>query len=61
MKNNLDYCDNRPLINFKSLQMKRGTVPRVSRWTKFTTVILEIAALIGAIQAIVDFINYILH
>ena len=60
MKNNLDCCDNRPLSNFKSLQMKRGSKPKVSRWTKITTVVLEIAAFVGAIKAIVEFINLVL-
>lgn len=59
MKNNLDYCDNRPRSNFKSPQMKRGYKPKKSLWTKFSTLLIEIAALIGAIDAIVEFVKLI--
>ncbi len=58
MKNKLDYCEIDPYFKFR--RMKKSSKPKLSLWTKITTVVLEIAALIGAIQAIVEFINLVL-
>nr|WP_315223420.1 hypothetical protein [uncultured Flavobacterium sp.] len=51
MKNKKDYCE----IDHVE---KKSTLK--SLWTKLTTIVFEIAALIGAIDAIVELINYIL-
>lgn len=58
MKNKSDYCEIDPFFKFR--HVKKRSKPKVSHWTKLTTVLLEIAALIGAIQAIVEFINLVL-
>jgi|GEM_PF-3687506 len=52
MKNKLDYCE----ID----RVEKKPTPNVSKWTKFSNIIKNIASFTGSIKIIVEFINYIL-
>ena len=52
MKNKQDYCE----ID----RVESNPTPKSSNWTKLTTIVLELASFVGAVDAIIEFINYIL-